>query len=229
MGPKGILHSQLSQVLCAKRLRAPRKTTSNFSFLRSKFKFSPQRKIFFVRHGYEKRNFSLWTRHNLAGKEWKPCLEFSNELRKSNSAVAQLYYDQTEKVKSIMLQKRNLFATYFAPASWSRGNTFVFGAGGLTFKSRSGQIGHSVANSSPPLRHFFKRSWVARARWRGDRVVNGPTSSGPNPKTNLKPKSCPKKPESLKNFSVISCTPKKNFCTPKTKSTCQARIKPEFW
>ena len=28
------------------------------------------------------------------------------------------------------------------------------------------------------------------------RVVNGPTSSGPNPKTNLRPKSCPKKPES---------------------------------
>ena len=28
------------------------------------------------------------------------------------------------------------------------------------------------------------------------RVVNGPTSLGPNPKTNLKPKSCPKKNES---------------------------------
>ena len=27
------------------------------------------------------------------------------------------------------------------------------------------------------------------------KVVNGPTSSGPNPKTNLKPKSCPKKNE----------------------------------
>ena len=29
------------------------------------------------------------------------------------------------------------------------------------------------------------------------RVVNGPTSSGPNPKTNLKPKSCPKKKRKL--------------------------------
>ena len=29
----------------------------------------------------------------------------------------------------------------------------------------------------------------------GARVVNGPTGLGPNPKTNLKPKSCPKKPK----------------------------------
>ena len=104
------------------------------------------------------------------------------------------------------------------------GSTFVFGAVGLRLKSRSGQIEHSVANSSPPLRHFFKRSWVARARWRGDWLVNGPTSSDPNTKTNLKPKSCPKKTESLKNFSVIAKYFWSNFCAPKTKSTCQARI-----
>ena len=35
------------------------------------------------------------------------------------------------------------------PASWSSGNAFVSGAGGLRFKSQAGQIGHSVANSSP--------------------------------------------------------------------------------
>ena len=28
-------------------------------------------------------------------------------------------------------------------------------AGGLGFDSRAGQIGHSVANGSPPLRRFF--------------------------------------------------------------------------
>ena len=39
---------------------------------------------------------------------------------------------------------------------------FVSGAGGLRFKSRTGQIGYSVANGSPPLRHFFERSCVAR-------------------------------------------------------------------
>ena len=50
------------------------------------------------------------------------------------------------------------------PASWSSGNAFVSGAGGLRFKSRAGQIGHSVADSSPPLRHFFERSCVARAQ-----------------------------------------------------------------
>ena len=54
------------------------------------------------------------------------------------------------------------------PASWSSGNAFVSGAGDLRFKSQAGQIGHSVANGSPPLRHFFKRSCVARAQWRAN-------------------------------------------------------------
>ena len=47
---------------------------------------------------------------------------------------------------------------------WSSGNAFVSGAGGLRFKSRAGQMGHSVANGSPPLRHFFERSCVAWAQ-----------------------------------------------------------------
>ena len=34
------------------------------------------------------------------------------------------------------------------PAGWSSGNAFVSGVGGLWFKSRAGQIGHSVANGS---------------------------------------------------------------------------------
>ena len=50
------------------------------------------------------------------------------------------------------------------PASWSTGNAFVTGAGGLRFKSQAGQIGHSVSNGSPPLRHLFERSCVARRR-----------------------------------------------------------------
>ena len=41
---------------------------------------------------------------------------------------------------------------------------FVSRAGDRRFKSRAGQIGHSVANGSPPLRHFFERSYVARAQ-----------------------------------------------------------------
>ena len=54
------------------------------------------------------------------------------------------------------------------PASWSSGNTFVSGAGGPSFKSPADQIEHSVANGSPPLRHFFEGNCVARAQWRGD-------------------------------------------------------------
>ena len=33
----------------------------------------------------------------------------------------------------------------------------------------AGQIGCSVANGSPPLRHFFERSYVAQAQSREDR------------------------------------------------------------
>ena len=46
---------------------------------------------------------------------------------------------------------------------WSSGNAFVSGVGGLWFKSRVRQIGHSVANGSPPPRHFFESSSVAVA------------------------------------------------------------------
>ena len=45
-------------------------------------------------------------------------------------------------------------------------NAFVSRVGGLRFKSWAGQIGHSVANGSPPQQHFFGRSCVARAQWR---------------------------------------------------------------
>ena len=43
-------------------------------------------------------------------------------------------------------------------------NAFVSGAESQRFKSQAGQVGHSVANGSPPLRHFFERSCVARAQ-----------------------------------------------------------------
>ena len=43
---------------------------------------------------------------------------------------------------------------------------FVSKSGGLRFKFGTGQTGHSVANSSPPLRHFFERNCVAG--WRND-------------------------------------------------------------
>ena len=57
-------------------------------------------------------------------------------------------------------------------ASWSSGDSYVSGVGDQDFKSRAGQIGHSVANGSPPLQYLFKRrsSAVALAQWHG----NGP-------------------------------------------------------
>ena len=59
-------------------------------------------------------------------------------------------------------------------ASWSSGNAFASGAEGLRFKSWAGQIGHSVANGSPPLQHFFERSCVARTH---NDVEMGPANS----------------------------------------------------
>ena len=50
--------------------------------------------------------------------------------------------------------------------AWS-GNDIAFGAGGLGFDSRVGQIRHSVVNGSPPLRYFFGiRSCVPGAKLR---------------------------------------------------------------
>ena len=49
------------------------------------------------------------------------------------------------------------------PASCLSGNEIVSKAGGLRFKSRAGQTGHSFANGSTPLRHFFETSCVAHS------------------------------------------------------------------
>ena len=47
---------------------------------------------------------------------------------------------------------------------WPSDNAFVFGTGGLKFKSRAGQIEDSVASGSPPPQHFLERSCVACRR-----------------------------------------------------------------
>ena len=54
---------------------------------------------------------------------------------------------------------------YFQIFRWSSGKVFVSGAGGLSFKSPTDQIRHWVARGSPPLRHFFEKSFVALAQW----------------------------------------------------------------
>ena len=60
-----------------------------------------------------------------------------------------------------------------ALASWSSGNAFVSGVGDLRFKPWAGQIGHSVANGSPPLRYFFDETVLPG---RNDAKI-GPTNS----------------------------------------------------
>ena len=67
---------------------------------------------------------------------------------------------------------------------------------------------------------------------RADKFRPEPETISPNPKINLKPKSCPKKPESWvmsKKFSNIAKLFWLFFCTSKTKSTSQARFKPEIF
>ena len=54
------------------------------------------------------------------------------------------------------------FKSLIGTASCLSGNAFASGTGGLRFKSRVSQIGHSVAIGSPPLRHFFEMSCVAQ-------------------------------------------------------------------
>ena len=72
------------------------------------------------------------------------------------------------------LCRKNIINDLVRSASWSSGHAFVSGAGGPWFKSRAAQIGQSVANALPSLRHFFERSCVARRR---NDVEMGPANS----------------------------------------------------
>ena len=49
-------------------------------------------------------------------------------------------------------------------AQTSNDNGFISETGGLRFKSRDSQIGHTVANGSPPLQRFFEENCVAHRR-----------------------------------------------------------------
>ena len=68
-----------------------------------------------------------------------------------------------------------------------------------------GQNWGKIANYSPPMLNKDRHHWLHKTPWHMcgpvyqvcSRVVNGPTSLGPNPKANLKPKSCPKKKRKL--------------------------------
>ena len=57
--------------------------------------------------------------------------------------------------------------------SWSDGNAFVSEAEGLKFKSRANQIGHSVANGSPPLVQYLDSCVACRHK----DAEMGPTNS----------------------------------------------------
>ena len=66
--------------------------------------------------------------------------------------------------ESLQKQQQLFSIILYKPASWWSSKALVSGAGGLRFKYRAGQIGRSVANGLPPLKHFFDRSCVARAQ-----------------------------------------------------------------
>ena len=74
----------------------------------------------------------------------------------------------TKEKKVIIFNTKISLVTHDWAEINEEGNAFVSGEGGLRFKSRAGQIGHSVANGSPLLQRFFEWICVTRAQWRGD-------------------------------------------------------------
>ena len=65
----------------------------------------------------------------------------------------------TKKTIDIKLHRmRQTFQHQKIPTRWSSGKTFVSGAGILRFKSRTSQIGRTVANGSPPLQPSSNRA-----------------------------------------------------------------------
>ena len=56
----------------------------------------------------------------------------------------------------------------YRPVDWAITGSSLSRAGGLRFISRAGQIGHNITNGSPPVKHLFERSWLARALRRVD-------------------------------------------------------------
>ena len=60
-------------------------------------------------------------------------------------------------MKLVSLSKcKSAICMNLSDTSWSSGNAFVTGEGGLKFNSLTGQIGHSAAYGSPPCDIFLK-------------------------------------------------------------------------
>ena len=65
------------------------------------------------------------------------------------------------KIASGRTQNSLLTCQFYSISIRMVGNAFVSETGGLRLKSWANQIGHSIANGSPPQRHFLERSCVA--------------------------------------------------------------------
>ena len=79
------------------------------------------------------------------------------------------------------------------------------------------------------LNSLFEKRLYWAACWA--RVVNWPTSSGPNPKTDLRPKSCPKKPKSLvrsEKISNVGILFWLYFCAPRHKVRLRPKLSRKF-
>ena len=112
----------------------------------------------------------LFRRHSLSqhckGRldwPWRRNLQTSNLIPKAPLVIAWPKFRKLYLHASPAIVKSHQFW-------WSSGNAFVSGEGYLRFKSRAGQIGHSVVNGSQMLQRFFERSCVARAQWHGDEL-----------------------------------------------------------
>ena len=93
---------------------------------------------------------------------------------------------------------RNAVANYRTPVGLGNQTKklaiFLPPADGLPLVAFGDLLGGGFTVPSRMKHGMMNQLYSSRSGHR--RIVNGPTSSGPNPKTNLKPKSCPKIPKS---------------------------------
>ena len=104
-----------------------------------------------------------WANNNRLSKNLRCFSPSVDNLVNKNAITANLRKKLLKYVEQSIVNA-NFFKLFLEPASWWSGNAFVSEAGGLRFKSRTGQIERDVANCSPTLRHFFERSCVAQAQ-----------------------------------------------------------------
>ena len=85
----------------------------------------------------------------------------SENLPLSKTPLSTIAYSSNQYENTSIKLSLNL-STISRPVG--RAVMHLFLAGSQGFKSRAGQVGHSVGNGSPPLQRFFERNCVATAQ-----------------------------------------------------------------